>query len=322
MNRINKLKLKFSAIINLIFISNLTFKFSFIILSISLFFSKPAFSFDEFLNSSRYNSMVGAGIASTSRLGMEDFGLINPAILSTNADLVLAGGYADGKSQNQDISGYSVSILDSTSGAWNSEKSEILQTTGFPLASILYYTNFDFGSFEDQYFQLGVSQPLSSRISFGLSGNYSILKSSTVNENIFDLGAGFLWHAFEQWTFGLSAMHLLDRRDEFVPGYLRRALGAGIEYAPSQSVKIRGDFWRARDASDQTQSVIKVGVTNSITENFLLQFGFADDKTIDSKVIGMGFILAGPKLSLSYALKRETSYSGLLHSVDIRLPVW
>ncbi len=291
----------------------------------ALFFSQPAFAFDQFINSSRYNSMVGAGIASTSRIGIEDFSLINPAVLATNADLVFASGYAKGESVGQEISGFSFSILDSSGGAWNSQRSDILlPSSGFPLASILYYNNFDFGSFKDQYFHLGIAQPLTRRMSLGLTANYSILKSDSLNvsDNIFDFGAGFLWRAFDSWTFGITTMNLADKRNEQIPGYLRRAMGVGMEYGPSESVKIRLDYWRARDPDDQTRSVIKVGVTNAVTESFLLQFGFADDQSIESKVIGLGFVIAGPKLSLSYAFKRETSYPGAMHSVDIRIPVW
>lgn len=294
-----------------------------IILSLN-FFTVQVFGFDSFLNSSRYNSMAGAGIAATSRMGMEDFGLINPAILSTNADLVFSGGYTKGRSQDTELSGYSLSVLDSMNGAWDSKHSELLPSTGFPLASVLYYSNLNYSQFEDQYFQLGISQPLSRRMSLGITLDYSILKSQGLNvrENVLDFGAGFLWRAFKDWTFGFSAMHIMDKRDEFISGYLRRALGAGVEFAASESVKIRADFWRARDASDETQGVFRMGVSNLITENFILQFGYADDKSIDSKILAIGFILVGPKLSLSYSLNRETSYNDLLHSVDIRIPVW
>lgn len=269
--------------------------------------------------------MVGAGIASTSKIGIEDFSLINPAVLSTSADLLFASGYAKGEVVGQEISGFSLSILDSSGGAWNSERSDILlPSSGFPLASILYYSNFDFGQFKDQYFHLGIAQPLTSRMSLGLTANYSILKSDSLNvsDNIFDFGAGFLWRAFDALTFGVSTMNLSDNRNEHIEGYLRRSMGIGAEYAPSESVKIRLDYWRVRDPEDQTRSVIKVGVTNTVMESFILQFGFADDQSIDSKVIGVGFIIAGPKLSLSYAFKRETSYPGAMHSVDIRIPVW
>jgi hypothetical protein len=312
---LNKVKLK-------IFIQYRTF-LKLVLLVVNLF-SFQAFGFDSFLNSSRYKSMAGAGIAATSRMGMEDFGLINPAILSTNSDLVFSSGYTKGRSQDSELSGYSLSVLDSTNGAWDSQHSELLPSNGFPLASVLYYTNLDFNQFKDQYFQLGISQPLSHRMSLGITVNYSILKSDSLNvrESVFDFGAGYLWRAFKDWTFGLSAMNIMDRRDQYIPGYLRRALGAGVEYAASESVKIRADFWRARNASDETKGVFRLGVSNLVAENFMLQFGYADDKSIDSKILAVGFILAGPKLSLSYSLNRETAYNDVLHSVDIRIPVW
>lgn len=294
------------------------------ILSTFIFFALPSYGFDTFMNSSRYQGMAGAGIAATSKIGMEDFGLINPAILSTNADLSFAGGYYKGKRQDQDVSGFSFSVLDTTKGAWDSARSDIMPDAGFPLSSILYYTNQDFDQFKDQYFHLGLSQPLSSRMSLGFTVNYSMLKSDGLNisENVWDFGAGFLWKVFHRWTVGLSAMNIMDRRDEFVPGYLRRGLGAGVEFAPNDNVKIRGDFWRARDALDETQSIVKIGVLNQITESFALQLGYSDDKVIDTKVLAAGFIINGPKLSLSYSINRQTSYNDLLHSVDFRLPVW
>lgn len=281
-------------------------------------------AFDSFLKSSRYKSMAGAGIASTSRIGMEDFGLINPAVLATNADLVFSTGFAKGKSQGTDVSGFSASILDSINGAWNSKRSDYMPSEGFPLASVLYYSNFNYEQMKDQYFQLGIAQPLSSRMSIGLSANYSIMKSDAldVSESVFDFGAGFLWRALNRLTLGVSALNLMDRRDEHIPGYLRRGLGGGLEFAASSSVKIRGDLWRARNAQDETQNVYRVGVMNTISESFVLQFGYADDQSIDTKILAAGFILIGPKFTLSYAINRETSFNNLLHSVDIRVPVW
>lgn len=294
----------------------------FVLTSVS--YTSSAEAFDSFLNSSRYKSMAGAGIAATSKVGMEDFGLINPAVLATNADLVFSTGYTKGKSQDQEVSGFSLSVLDSVNGAWDSKRSDYLPSGGFPLASVLYYGNLDLDAFKDQYFQLGVAQPLSSTMSIGFSANYSIMKSDSLNvsESVFDFGAGLLWKVFHRLTLGVSALHLMDRRDEHIPGYLRRSLGAGFEFTASSFVKIRGDFWRARDPLDETQNVFRVGVMNTITESFILQFGYADDQSIDSKILALGFILVGPKFTLSYAINRETSYNDLLHSVDIRVPVW
>lgn len=288
------------------------------------YFSNNVFAYDSVVTSSRYRSMAGAGIAATSKIGMEDFGLINPAILSTNSDLVFSAGYTKGKSQDSDVSGFGLSILDSVNGAWDSKQSELLPSTGFPLSSVLYYANLDFDQFKDQYFQLGISQPLSSNMSFGVSVNYSILKSDSLNikENVLDFGAGFLWRAFSRWNIGLTALNIFDRRDEFTPGYLRRSLGAGIELVASEMVKIRGDFLRVRDVDGETQNVLKFGVSNRVTESFILQFGFADDHNLKTKVLALGFILAGPRLTLSYSVNRETSFNNILHSVDIRVPVW
>lgn len=281
--------------------------------------------------------MAGAGIASTSEIGIEDFGLINPAVLSTNSELVFSGGYAKGESHDQKYSGYSLSLLDSTNGAWDSKHTELVPS-GFPIASILYYSNLNLTQFEDQFFQLGLSQPLSPKMSLGLSVNYSMLESKTFNsrENVFDVGAGLLWKALNRLTFGVSAMNLLDKRNEEIPGYLRRSLGVGIEFLATQTIKLRADIWRVREGTstctvgcgttpahgNETESVYRFGVSNQITEGFILQFGFADDQSINSKIIAAGFILAGPKLSLSYSFNRETSYNDVLHSVDIRIPVW
>ncbi len=283
-----------------------------------------SFAFDSVINSSRYKSIAGAGIAATTKIGMEDFGLVNPAILSTNSELVFSAGYTKGKSQDNEVSGFGLSILDSVSGAWDSEQSELLPLAGFPLASVLYYTNLNFDQFQDQYFQLGISQPVSSNMSFGITVNYSILKSNSLNvkDNTLDFGAGFLWRVLDRWSLGLTALNIFDRRNELIPGYLRRTLGTGVEFSASKFVKIRGDFLQVRDAEDETQSIIRVGVSNQITESFILQFGFADDNNLKTKVLALGFILAGPKLSLSYSVNRETSFNNILHSVDIRVPVW
>lgn len=289
-----------------------------------VFFPHITRAFDSYLNSSRYRGMAGAGIAATSKVGMEDFGLVNPAILSTNADLLFTGGYVKGQMADQDLSGFSVSIMDSVNGAWDSKRSELLPQGGFPLASVLYYSNLNYGQIKDQYFQLGVAQPLKHNMSLGLSVNYSILKSDGLNvsENVWDFGAGFLWKLHPRWALGVTAVHLLDNRTEHMPGYLRRGLGAGVEFEASTSVKIRGDFWRTREGSNETQSVFKIGVQNFITESLAVQFGYADDRSIDSKILAVGLMILGPKLSLSYSINRQTSYNDLLHSVDIRLPVW
>lgn len=281
-------------------------------------------AFDSYLNSSRYKALAGSGIAATSKLGMEDFGLINPAILATNSDLVFATGYAKGRSQDQEVSGFSLSVLDSVNGAWDTKRSDYMPSGGFPVASILYYSNLDLDSFKDQFFQLGLAQPLSSNMSLGLSVNYSILKSDSLNvsESVFDFGAGFLWKILDRLSLGVSALHLMDRRDEQISGYLRRSLGLGLEFKASSTVKLRGDFWRTRDPMDETQNVFRLGVMNFITESFVLQFGYADDQSIDSKILALGFVLIGPKFTISYSLNRETSYNDLLHSVDIRVPVW
>jgi hypothetical protein len=294
-----------------------------------IFLNSKVFAFDRFLNSAKYNSMVGAGIASTSRIGMEDMGLINPAVLSTKADLAFNGGYFRGESSEQDVSGFSVSVLDSSNGAWDSQQSRILEpSSGFPLASVFYYSNFEFdnsaGHFKDQYFQLSVAQPLMHNLSVGLIANYSIMQSNLFSgrENAFDLGAGLLWRFRKAWSVGLTALHLLEDRKEVAPGYLNRTLGVGLEYVPLDSVHIRFDILRSKALDESTESVLRLGVTNTISENLMLQFGVADDRILDTKIFGLGFIVVGPRLTLAYAFKRETSYNSQMHSVDIRVPVW
>lgn len=292
---------------------------------IIILFSFKSYGFDRFLNSAKYNSIVGAGIASTSRIGMEDMGLINPAVLSSKADLAFNGGYFRGQSLDQDLSGFSVSILDSSNGAWDSNRSRILEpSVNFPLASVFYYSNFEYDSFKDQYFQLSVSQPLLYNLSVGLMANYSIMRSDFFSgrENAFDVGAGLLWKFRKAWSLGFTGMHLLEDRKEIAPGYLNRTLGVGLEYVPLESVHIRFDFLRSKNADEEMGSILRLGVTNTISENLLLQFGLSDDRVLDTKILGLGFIVVGPRLTLAYAFKRETSFNSQMHSVDIRVPVW
>lgn len=298
------------------------FRFLFFIFLCS---TSQARAFDLFINSSKYHSMAGAGLANTDRYGLEDFALINPAVASARADLNFSGGYAMGERQGMDIEAFAVSILDSVSGAFDSKQSSLKDMGGaFPIASVFNYSYLDYKQFRDQYFHLALSQPLTQKLSVGLYGNYSILTGHMISasEKVFDFGAGALWKVHKKITLAVSALNLLDRRHEIIAGYLRSSYGLGLELKATSKVKIHGDIWRSKDENGENKGIWKIGASNQVTDGFLLRFGYGDDRLLDTHIIAAGFAILGPRLTLGYSFQRQTSLDSVLHSVDFRLPFW
>lgn len=289
-----------------------------------LIFFHTSYAFDSFLQSSNYNAVAGTGIANTVE-SPDEFGLINPALIATKASLIFSGGYAAGDYGGSDYESLSARILDSTNGAWDSRQGGYTGLGGeFPVASMLSYSKIKQEAYQDQYFHLAIAQPIGSKMAIGIYGNYSLLESKifSVDDEFFDLGAGFIWKLHRKFSLGLSATNLLDRRHEEIPGYLRRAIGLGTELKVTPQVALRFDYWSTRDQNNKASSIYRFGVSNFVTEAFALRFGFAKDELFDTNVISAGFGVIGPRLSLAYAFQRQTSLGSELHSIDLQLPLW
>ena len=290
-----------------------------------ILYSPLSYGFDLFLNSSRYTSIAGAGVANTTRYGLEDFGLINPATLSSHVELAVSGGFAQGEYVEEDINSWSLSIIDSVNGSWGNRPSNLRDIGGdIPLASLFYYSKLRLDRFKDQYFHLALSQPLGQRFALGLFGNYSILESLSKksSKDLFDMGVGILWKLHRRWVLGATALHILDRRHDIIPGYLRRSYGVGLEFLATSYVKFKTDVFQSKNLKDQNRPVFRIGVSNQINKRLFLQLGFSKDEVLDTHVIAAGLALKGPRLSISYGFRQQTSFGSSLHSVDFRLPFW
>lgn len=284
-----------------------------------------SYGFDLFINSSRYISIAGTGVASTTRYGLEDFGLINPANLSSHVELAVSGGIARGENAAKDISSWSVAIIDSVNGSWGKRPSNLVDMGGsIPLASMFYYSKLSFHQLKDQYFHLALSQPLGQSFSFGLFGNYSILEplGQKTSEDVFDMGVGTLWKLHRRWVMGVTALHIFDKRHEIVPGYLRSSYGLGLEFLATSFVKFKADIFHSKNIKDQGRSIFRLGVSNQVNKRLFLQLGFSKDEILDTHIIAAGLAIKGPRLSISYGFRQQNSFGSSLHSIDFRLPLW
>lgn len=300
----------------------------FIALSWLILWASPAAwgsAFDTNVNSARFIGGGRAGIAAQGR-NIEDVMHLNPALIATKADLNFFTSYAFGDNGvAPDQRQIAVGLIDSTSGSWDPKGREFIrEMSPFPLASGVSYTNIKNDFYRDQYLTLNIAQAMSGRLAIGLSGNYSFLKSQTSSlaKDYFDLGFGLIYRFNTRLSLGVSGLNLLDSRKDFDLAHLRRSIGLGGQFQIIKTFFMRLDAWNSKSAEDKNRWNYRLGFENIVTPNFHLRFGWGKDDILDTNVLGLGFSLVGPRLTLHYGFQRETSTDNVLHSVDLQLPLW
>ncbi len=276
-------------------------------------------------NTARMLSVGRTGVAATAR-NIEDVFVLNPALLATKAQLSAFGSYVTGDdSLGGDQRQFSAGMLDSTMGTWDPIADlSIREFKVFPIASALTYTNIKNDDYRDQLFTLGVAQAMSQSLAIGLIANYSRAELHSVSgkKTYFDVGVGFAYRWGSRFSLGITAQNILDDRKDFSSAYLRRAIGAGLQLRLVEFAHLRLDAWNTKDASDKNKWIYRVGLENQFTDHFHFNIGLGRDNVLKTNIVGAGFSIVGPRLSMSYGVQRETSKDNLLHSVDFHLPLW
>lgn len=281
---------------------------------------------DSHHNTARMLSIGRSGIAAAGR-NIEDVFVLNPALLATKRDLSFFSSYISGDdSIGGDQRQIHLGMLDSSAGSWAPpDPRQINELNTFPIASALTYTNVKNDHYRDQFFSLGVAQAMSANLAIGLLGTYSQATPFVAGgrkETFFDIGVGFAYKIGSRLSLGISAQNLLDSRKDFEVPFLRRAMGAGVQFKLAEFVHLRGDVWNSKDDQDDNQWIYRVGLENQFTDHFHFNLGFGKDMVLDTNTVGLGFSIVGPRLSLHYGFQRETSKDNALHSVDFHLPLW
>ncbi len=264
-----------------------------------------------------FKGAVSSALGESGRAGMmgAEGAFLNPALVALHQGYELAGYFRDGYIDSQEHrQAWGIGAIDQGRDVW------------FP-GSIHYLRLRDTGraptAADGELWHVAIGQPVSDSLSLGVTAyrlQYDVSGDRSYDQWNYSLGSLVLVN--DSLTFGY-VLNNLAKPGSRVPRGLRedlnQALAASLAFG--QMVRLRADIGRQERFNPDHKLKWMFGF-ESMTDKFVvMRLGFIRDELADTKIYTGGVGLNGPRLKLEYsAQKNQERTSGVLHSVDLRLP--